>query len=58
MAGGESMANQVVANNWTVLPKGTLVREVSGVETVWYVLPNVLSRLYVIIDLNLVAPSH
>jgi hypothetical protein len=52
------MVNQVVANNWTVLLKGTLVRGVSGVETVWYVhFLSVLSRLYVIIDLNLVAPS-
>ena len=31
------MVNRVVANIWTVLPNRTLVREVSGVETVWYV---------------------
>ena len=37
VAGGESTVNQAVANNWTVLPKGTLVRGVSGVEIVWYV---------------------
>jgi hypothetical protein len=49
------MANQVVANSWTVPPKGTLVRGVSGVETVWYVpFLFVLPQLY---DPNLVAPS-
>jgi len=57
-AGGESMAYQVVASSWTVPPKGTLVRGVSGVETVWYVpFLFVLPQLYVIIDSNLVAPS-
>ena len=38
-AGGESMANQAVANSWTVPPNGTVVRGVSGVETVWYAVP-------------------
>jgi hypothetical protein len=35
VAVGGPTVNQVVANNWTVLPNGTPVREVSGVETVW-----------------------
>jgi hypothetical protein len=33
------MANQAVANSWTVPPNGTVVRGVSGVETVWYAVP-------------------
>ena len=31
------MDNQVAANSWTVRPREMPTREVSGVETVWYV---------------------